>query len=308
MSYEGKMLLKLNMPLRKDVEQALLLALFRHNGVLKEFGHSEEIVDELAYHFKLNQEQRTAYLETVYRKENRVKKSFLWHRLLYRAADNLAKERLISRPTQTYKLTNEREWMLTESGFDKALELLSIPPISKSSLPVKSFEVQKIVKKLNETPRPENYNPFNKDKKISTGTKTTTLRARGFRQAIIEAYRFQCAVCGLQIPTPDYSAWEVEAAHIVPHRAMGRDDIWNGLALCRLHHWAFDVGWFTLLENYEVQISSKAGSLPNDFGKFGGYGFFTPILSQSKIRLPSRVEIYPHKNAINWHRNNIFHQ
>jgi hypothetical protein len=32
----------------------------------------------------LNQEQRTAYLETIYKKENRVKKSFLWHRLLFR--------------------------------------------------------------------------------------------------------------------------------------------------------------------------------------------------------------------------------
>jgi len=91
MSYEGKMLKELNMPLRKEVEQALLKALFRHNGVIKEFGSGEEIVDEIADDFKLNEEQRTTFLETVYRKENRVKKSLLWHRLLFRAADSLSK-------------------------------------------------------------------------------------------------------------------------------------------------------------------------------------------------------------------------
>lgn len=38
MSYEGKMLLKLKMPPRKEVEEALLKSLFKHNGVIKEFG------------------------------------------------------------------------------------------------------------------------------------------------------------------------------------------------------------------------------------------------------------------------------
>ncbi|MBN1464780.1 HNH endonuclease, partial [candidate division KSB1 bacterium] len=61
-------------------------------------------------------------------------------------------------------------------------------------------------------------------------------RRRGFRQAITEAYNYECAVCGLKIYSPDFLYWEVEAAHIVPHSSMGKDDIWNGLALCRLHH------------------------------------------------------------------------
>lgn len=38
MSYESEMLGKNKMPLRKEVEQALLLTLFNHNGVIKEFG------------------------------------------------------------------------------------------------------------------------------------------------------------------------------------------------------------------------------------------------------------------------------
>lgn len=307
MSYEGKMLKELNMPLRKEVEQALLKALFRHNGVIKEFGSGEEIVDEIADDFKLNEEQRTTFLETVYRKENRVKKSLLWHRLLFRAADSLSKEKLISRPSQSMKLTSKREWMLTEIGFDKALRILNIPVANKEFLPIKSYEVQKIVKKLNETNRPESYDPIDKKKNIKKTITQTMLRARGFRLAIIEAYDYKCAVCGLKIPSPDSSSWEVEAAHIVPHRALGKDDIWNGLALCRLHHWAFDVGWFTLLDDYKVRISSKIYSLPSDFGRLGGNTFLNFTDNLYMIQLPSKTDIYPHHNAIGGHRQNIFH-
>ncbi len=308
MSYEGRMLKELEMPPRKEVERALLLALFRHNGVIKEFSYSEGIVDEIADNFELNHKQRTAYLETIYRKENRVKKSLLWHRLLFRAADALGKLKLVSRPTQTLKLTKKREWMLTESGFDKALKLLSIPDVKKSFLLIKSYEVQKIVKKMKETRRPEKYIPFEQKKRTSKTTQKITLRARGFRQAILEAYDYRCAVCGLKICSPDSLLWEVEAAHIVPHKEMGKDDIWNGLALCHLHHWYFDVGWFTLLDDYRIHLSSQSKSLPNDYGKIAEYEFLKLTANQIKILLPTNTEAYPHQNAIGWHRQNIFYK
>ncbi|MEW6108810.1 MAG: HNH endonuclease [Nitrospirota bacterium] len=308
MSYERAMLERLAMPPRKQVEQALLRALLKHGGVIKEFGAGQEIVDEIADDFGLNEEQRSAFLQTVYRKENRVKKALLWHRLLFRAADSLAKEKLVSRPTQTYNLTKKTEWMLTEKGFDEALRLSNIPVTKKNVLPIKSFEVQKVVKRLNESPRPENYNPFDKEKKVRKVTRESTIRMRGFRQAVIEAYSYKCAVCGMIINSPDSLSWEVEAAHIVPHNSMGRDDIWNGLALCHLHHWAFDVGWFTLLDNYMINVSSQYYSLPSDFGKLGDYEFIRILAKKNRrIHLQGRSEIYPHHNAIRWHRQNVFY-
>ena len=309
MSYERKKLEELAMPNRKQVEQALLRTLLKHGGVIREFGSWQEIVDEIANEFGLTEHQRTAFLQTIYRKENRVKKALVWHRLLFRAADSLAKEKLVSRPTKTLHLTKKKEWMLTENGFDEALKLSSIPSTRKDFLPTKSYEVQKIVKKLNESPRPDNYNPFDKEKRISKVTRESTLRARGFRQAVIEAYSCKCAVCGLKINSPDSLSWEVEAAHIVPHRSLGRDDIWNGLALCRLHHWAFDVGWFTLREIFSIEASLLIHSLPSDFGRLGDYEFVRALSNtNSRIFLPRRSEIYPHQNAILWHRKNIFHQ
>ncbi len=308
MSYERKMLEDFKMPTRKEVEQELLKTLFKHNGVIKEFGSGEEIVTEIANQFNLNEIQRTAFLETIYKKENRVKKSFLWHRLLFRAADSLAKQRLISRPTVTLQITNRKEWMLTESGYDEVLEILKIPKTYKEILPTKSFEVQKIVKRLLETPRPEDYNPLDREKKLVKITRESAIRTRGFRQAIIETYDYSCAFCGMKIHSPDTLLWEVEAAHIVPSSSKGKDDIWNGIALCRLHHWAFDVGWFTLQDDYTIVVSRQIINLPSNFGRFGEYDFLRNFSSRiSKINLPKSNELYPHCNAITWHRENRFY-
>jgi hypothetical protein len=309
MSYESKMLEQFAMPTQTEVEQALLRSLLKHGGVIKEFGSGQEIVDEIAGEFGLSERQRSAFLETIYRKENRVKKSLLWHRLLFRAADALARNNLVTRPTQTLQLTNKREWLLTEKGFDAALKLCKIPAEAKEFLPTKSFEVQKIVKKLTESRRTEDYDPFDKNKRIVKTTRESALRTRGFRQAVIEAYNCKCAVCGLKISSPDSLSWEVEAAHIVPHRFKGRDDIFNGIALCHIHHWAFDVGWFTLLDDYKIQTSPQLSRLPTDFGSVEGYDFLRTLAKKGKeASLPCSREIRPHQNAVRWHRQNIFHQ
>jgi len=304
MSYEGKMLSDLNMPLRQDVEIALLKTLFNYNGIIKEFNSNEEIVNEIANNFNLNELQRSAVLERIYHKENRIVKSPLWHRLLFRAADSLAKQKLVTNPTTTFNLTNKKEWMLTELGFDKALEILNIPINHKDDLPIISYEVQTVIKELNEKPRPTLYNPFDNEKKTSAITREIKIRSRGFRQAIIEAYDFKCAVCGLKIFSPN-KQWEVEAAHIVPHSSNGKDDIWNGLALCRLHHWAFDVGWFSLDDNFKIITSKHVKKIPSEMGQMGSYDFFNDLLSNKEIFLPKQEKIFPHKNSIEWHRKNV---
>jgi hypothetical protein len=74
MSYEGDMLVKLAMPTRQEVENAIITTLFRHNGSIKEFTSGEDIVSEIADIFCLDQEQRETVLERIYRKENRIVK------------------------------------------------------------------------------------------------------------------------------------------------------------------------------------------------------------------------------------------
>jgi putative restriction endonuclease len=113
----------------------------------------------------------------------------------------------------------------------------------------------------------------------------------------------------MKIYSPNTMLWEVEAAHIVPHSANGKDDILNGLALCRLHHWAFDVGWFTLEDNFKILASRKIKDLSADFGKLGNYEFMRALSNENLIiSLPKEQDIYPHLNAIKWHRENIFYR
>lgn len=308
-SYESAMLKQLAMPTRQQVAQALLRALLRHGGTVKEFAANELLVEELAAECRLNEAQRAAFLETVYRKENRRKRSNLWHRLLFRAADSLSNEQLVTRPTQTTKLTGRREWMLTEKGFDEALALSNISLARKHQLTTKSFEVQKVVRKLTDTAAPKNYNPVDIKKKIVTTSRESVIRVRAFRQAVIEAYNYCCAVCGLKMNSPDALAWEVQAAHIVPNSFLGRDDVWNGIALCHLHHWSFDVGWFTLRHDHRIEVSTAAAQVADDYGKLGGHDVLRSLArAASKITLPTKRSLSPHRLAIDWHRQNVFHQ
>ena len=130
---------------------------------------------------------------------------------------------------------------------------------------------------------------------------------RGFRLAVIEAYDYKCSVCGLILPSPDFLNWEVEAAHIVPHSLLGKDDIWNGIALCRFHHWAFDVGWFTLRTDFSIETSSRLNSLQREQGKMMDFDVIRqPARIGEAINLPSRKDLHPHEKSILWHRKNAY--
>lgn len=306
MSYEGEMFKKLGMPSKMEVEVAILKTLFKHNGTIKEFASGEEIVTEIANLFSLNEEQRHTVLERIYRKENRIVKTPVWHRLLYRAADSLANTNLITRPSTTYKLTNKKEWMLTEAGVDKSINILKIPLESKENLSVKSYEVQKLVNKMKLSKYPNIYDPFEKEKKTKVIKKEYSIRERGFRQLVIESYDCKCSLCGLKLPSPNNLYWEVEAAHIVPHRLNGKDEIWNGIAFCKLHHWAFDVGWFSLTNDYKIIVSKSYNDLPENFGKMLEIDFLLNKLRAGKpISLPTLKDLNPHIAALEWHRKNV---
>ncbi|MDR0529903.1 MAG: HNH endonuclease [Zoogloeaceae bacterium] len=306
MSYESFMRNYFAMPEKQAVKDALIITIFKHSGNIKEFSSGEEIVSELADYFSLSMEQRNAVLERIYRKERRTVKTPLWHRLLYRAANELAKDRLITRPTETARLTGKREWLLTEKGIDCALALLRIPQTQKEIISVNSFEIQKNAEALKNALKPDHYNPFETAERAKKSLRKASIRARGFRRAVIEVYNHSCCVCGLKLCAPNALCWEVEAAHIIPHSHRGKDDLWNGIALCRLHHWAFDAGWFSFSEEYQIIVSPKIKTLPENFGKMNEYDIFRNTLATDKfMMLPKTEGLYPDKKSIEWHRKNI---
>jgi putative restriction endonuclease len=77
------------------------------------------------------------------------------------------------------------------------------------------------------------------------GEKSRRSRDPRFREAVLTAYGYQCAVCGLAVRLGPLSV-ALDAAHIHWHAAGGPDEVSNGLCLCVLHHKLFDLGAFTV--------------------------------------------------------------
>jgi putative restriction endonuclease len=70
-----------------------------------------------------------------------------------------------------------------------------------------------------------------------------------FRQLVMGAYRKRCTICQL-----GYDAL-LDAAHIIPDRDVrGHPVVSNGLALCKIHHGAYDAGILGITPDYRVQI------------------------------------------------------
>ena len=66
-----------------------------------------------------------------------------------------------------------------------------------------------------------------------------------FRLQIVPLYHYSCALCRIKILLPS-GITLVEAAHIHQFAQSKNDDITNGMALCRNHHWAFDQGLWSI--------------------------------------------------------------
>jgi len=70
-----------------------------------------------------------------------------------------------------------------------------------------------------------------------------------FRRNVLEAYRCRCAICGCSLRL-------VDAAHIIPvSEPDGTDAVSNGIALCRLHHGAYDNALLGVLPDYRVALN-----------------------------------------------------
>lgn len=73
-----------------------------------------------------------------------------------------------------------------------------------------------------------------------------------FREQVLHAYSSACAVCRLR------HTELLDAAHIIGDSELGGDPIVpNGLALCKIHHAAFDRNFLGITPRLMVQINSK---------------------------------------------------
>lgn len=122
---------------------------------------------------------------------------------------------------------------------------------------------------------------------------TAIVRDGAFRRTVTSVYGYRCAFCGLQVFNNQDNI--VDGSHIKPFSQFYDDRINNGISLCKNHHWAFDRFWFTIHDDYTIEVAS---TLHEDAPHS------TPMkaFQGQQIWLPNREEYYPRPDALYWHR------
>ena len=109
------------------------------------------------------------------------------------------------------------------------------------------------------------------------------LHQRSFRERVLRAYRSRCAVCRLRHHEL------LDAAHIVPDSEAGAPRVPNGLALCKLHHAAYDKLFVGVRPDGIIEV--RRDILEEEDGPMLLHGL--KRLHQTRLHAPRRTDDRP---------------
>lgn len=113
-----------------------------------------------------------------------------------------------------------------------------------------------------------------------------------FREHVISAYEISCAVCDLP------HAQLLEAAHIIPDaEESGAPEVSNGLALCRVHHTAYDRNLIGIDANHCIHVAERARKLETDSHRTGLLAFD----AESLTHVPRSKRLRPDGDRLSEH-------
>ena len=121
------------------------------------------------------------------------------------------------------------------------------------------------------------------------------IHQQAFRERVVAAYRSQCAMCRLRHEEL------LDAAHIVPDSDEGEPKVSNGLALCKLHHAAFDSLLVSITPDYGIRV--RGSILEEEDGPVLEHGL--KGLHGLVIQLPRRTEQWPDRDGLARHLANF---
>lgn len=118
-------------------------------------------------------------------------------------------------------------------------------------------------------------------------------REERFRPEVLRAYGYRCAVCG-------YSLKLVDSAHIIPVAdPRSNDHVTNGIALCKLHHAAFDTALIGVKSDYSIMINPKRVANLTTLDRIHGLEDLTLQLELPRsITLPRVIEVRPNRDYL----------
>jgi putative restriction endonuclease len=138
----------------------------------------------------------------------------------------------------------------------------------------------------------------NLDSEVKITLRKSIVRNSFFRKLVVREYDYRCAFCKLRI-TRDPNQNIVDGAHIKPFSEFLDSKIDNGLSLCKNHHWAFDLGWFSVDDNYRILVAQ-------DLDDDSPYTRAMKDFDRELIALPSNEIYFPRLESLKWHRENKF--
>jgi putative restriction endonuclease len=122
-----------------------------------------------------------------------------------------------------------------------------------------------------------------------TATVRRRLHQEGFRERVLAAYRERCALCRLR------HRELLDASHIAPDNSPeGEPVVSNGLALCKLHHAAFDGYFLTVDPDYRVRV--RRDLLEEEDGPMLKHGL--QELDGGRIEVPRSAVLQPSKELL----------
>ncbi|MEO1804845.1 MAG: HNH endonuclease, partial [Bacteroidota bacterium] len=126
------------------------------------------------------------------------------------------------------------------------------------------------------------------------------VRRNIFPRQIVRIYQNKCAVLGNAI-FPKSGEKMIDACHIIPVKEGGLDFTGNGIALSPTLHRVFDRGLISINKDYRVILGNNFKEVKSPF-------FSLQALEGREILLPTRKELYPSQDSLEWHRTHIFNQ
>jgi putative restriction endonuclease len=122
-----------------------------------------------------------------------------------------------------------------------------------------------------------------------TATVRQRLHQRSFRERVLQAYRQQCACCRLRHQEL------LDAAHIIPDiDPAGVPEVRNGIALCKLHHAAFDSDFLAIRPDYIVEV--RKDIMDEEDGPMLMHGL--QGLHHNKMVLPTSRQLFPDRTLL----------
>lgn len=111
-----------------------------------------------------------------------------------------------------------------------------------------------------------------------------SLRANDFSLRVLTAYGHRCAMCGVQLKL-------IEGAHILPVSEPTSTDVTaNGVALCAMHHKAFDRGLVTFDKTFKTHINEAMVKSLRDADRIAGLPKFRSAIRPIITTPPAKAD------------------